>query len=105
MKFLICPSTYTTIVSKSYTHNLVRFLRRENQSGPRHPGDITGPMMAQYLLALLGQGPTGRGGTDPFAEMFSLGPEGGGGAGGRWGDYVFNQEGVYLHESFCKALR
>lgn len=68
------------------------FLRRENQSGPRHPGDITGPMMAQYLLALLGHGPTGRG-MDPFAEMFSLGPEGGG-SGGRWGDYVFNQEAL-----------
>ncbi|KAG1757234.1 hypothetical protein EDB19DRAFT_1656424 [Suillus lakei] len=68
------------------------FLRRENQSGPRHPGDITGPMMAQYLLALLGHGPTGRG-MDPFAEMFSLGPEGGG-PGGRWGDYVFNQEAL-----------
>ncbi|KAG2076955.1 hypothetical protein BDR04DRAFT_1002302 [Suillus decipiens] len=66
------------------------FLRRENQSGPRNPGDITGPMMAQYLLALLGQGPTGRG-TDPLAEMFSLGPEG---ASGRWGDYVFNQEAL-----------
>ncbi|KAG2350731.1 hypothetical protein BDR05DRAFT_985702 [Suillus weaverae] len=76
--------------------NMSEFLRRENQSGPRHPGDITGPMMAQYLLALLGQGPTGRG-TDPFTEMFSLGPEGGGGgggAGGRWGDYVFNQEAL-----------
>lgn len=48
-------------------------------------------MMAQYLLALLGQGPTGRG-MDPFTEPF-LGPEGG---SGRWGDYVFNQEGVYL---------
>lgn len=57
-------------------------------------------MMAQYLLALLGQGPTGRG-ADPFAEMFSLGPEGG--PGGRWGDYVFNQEGVYLFETFHKA--
>jgi E3 ubiquitin-protein ligase RNF115/126 len=74
-----------------------RFLRRENQSGQRNTGDITGPMMAQYLLALLGQGR----GADPFAEMFSLGPEGGG--GGRWGDYVFNQEGVYLREMFYKA--
>ncbi|KAG1864675.1 hypothetical protein DFJ58DRAFT_772402 [Suillus subalutaceus] len=68
--------------------NMSEFLRRENQSGPRHPGDITGPMMAQYLLALLGQGR----GADPFAEMFSLSPEGG--PGGRWGDYVFNQEAL-----------
>ncbi|KAG1845952.1 hypothetical protein C8R48DRAFT_733505 [Suillus tomentosus] len=70
--------------------NMSEFLRRDNQNGQR-PGDITGPMMAQYLLALLGQGPTGRG-ADPFAEMFSLGPEGG--PGGRWGDYVFNQEAL-----------
>lgn len=72
-----------------------RFLRRDNQteSGPRR-GDITGPMMAQYLLALLGpQGPTGRG-MDPFTELLA-GP-GGGASSGRWGDYVFNQEGVHL---------
>ncbi|KAG0700666.1 hypothetical protein DFH29DRAFT_807261 [Suillus ampliporus] len=68
------------------------FLRRDNQSGPRQPGDITGPMMAQYLLALLGHGPIGRG-MDPFTELFTLGPEGGG-QNGRWGDYVFNQEAL-----------
>ncbi|KAG1754952.1 uncharacterized protein EDB91DRAFT_1096254 [Suillus paluster] len=68
------------------------FLRRENQSDPRQPGDITGPMMAQYLLALLGHGPIGRG-MDPFTELFTLGPEGGG-PSGRWGDYVFNQEAL-----------
>ncbi|OAX40082.1 hypothetical protein K503DRAFT_855607 [Rhizopogon vinicolor AM-OR11-026] len=67
------------------------FMRRDNQSGPRQPGDITGPMMAQYLLALLGQGPTGRG-VDPFTELFA-GPEGGA-SSGRWGDYVFNQEAL-----------
>jgi len=50
-------------------------------------------MMAQYLLALLGQGPIGRG-MGPFTDPF-LGPEGGA-SGGRWGDYVFNQEGVYF---------
>jgi E3 ubiquitin-protein ligase RNF115/126 len=52
-------------------------------------------MMAQYLhlLAFLGQGPTGRG-IDPFTELFA-GPEGGA-SSGRWGDYVFNQEGMYL---------
>jgi len=68
-----------------------RFLRRDNLGGPRQPGDINGAMMAQYLLALLGQGPTGRG-MDPFAELFA-GPDGGA-SSGRWGDYVFNQEGV-----------
>jgi E3 ubiquitin-protein ligase RNF115/126 len=79
---------------------LRRFMRRDNQSGPRQPGDITGPMMAQYLLALLGQGPTGRG-VDPFAELFA-GPEGGA-SSGRWGDYVFNQEGMYLPQPFSKG--
>jgi len=67
------------------------FMRRDNQSGPRQPGDIAAPMMAQYLLALLGQGPTGRG-MDPFNELFA-GPEGGA-SSGRWGDYVFNQEAL-----------
>lgn len=71
--------------------------------------NITGPMMAQYLMALLGAqrpgGARGGAGGDPFAELFGgLGPLGGlgafgGGEGqagnGRWGDYVFNQEGTY----------
>lgn len=67
---------------------------------------ITGPLMAQYLMALLGsQRPSGvRGGIggDPFADLLfgGLGThegEGGNGSGnGRWGDYVFNQEGEQL---------
>ena len=69
--------------------------------------NITGPMLAQYLMALLGAQRHGaaRGGVggDPFAELLGgLGPLGAFGAGGqgqegngRWGDYVFNQEGMY----------
>ncbi|KAH7886051.1 hypothetical protein F5I97DRAFT_1809016 [Phlebopus sp. FC_14] len=60
------------------------FLQRENPQG-RHAHDITGPLMAQYLLALMGHGPTTRG--DPFAELLGV-------QGGRWGDYVFNQEAL-----------
>lgn len=66
--------------------------------------NITGPMLAQYLLALMGPG---RGG-DPFSDMLGgmFGPAGmppGGAESGRWGDYVFNQEGgqipaaAYMH--------
>ncbi|EIW64009.1 uncharacterized protein TRAVEDRAFT_55066 [Trametes versicolor FP-101664 SS1] len=57
--------------------------------------NITGPMLAQYLLALMGPG---RGG-DPFSDMLGgmFGPAGmppGGAESGRWGDYVFNQEAL-----------
>lgn len=56
---------------------------------------IAGPLMAQYLMTLLAsRGMAGQ------ADLF--GPAGlnfmmGGGVGaenGRWGDYVFNQEGM-----------
>jgi hypothetical protein len=49
-------------------------------------------LMAHYLMTLLG-GPRGtRGGDHPFASF--LGPGfGEAGENGRWGDYVFNQEG------------
>ncbi|KAI0756485.1 hypothetical protein C8Q80DRAFT_1128877 [Daedaleopsis nitida] len=62
--------------------------------------NIAGPLIAQYLLSLMGPG---RGG-DPFADMVGgmFGPGGlpsgagggGGGESGRWGDYVFNQEAL-----------
>ena len=42
-------------------------------------GNISGPLMAQYLMALLGN-------RDP--ALFGM-PE-----NGRMGDYVFNQEGI-----------
>lgn len=55
----------------------------------REGGDITGPLMFQYLAALLSQ--PGRSGTPHpmFAEMF-----GGSADPGRMGDYVFSQEGM-----------
>lgn len=57
-------------------------------------------MLAQYLLALMGPG---RGG-DPFSDMLGgmFGPAGmppGGAESGRWGDYVFNQEGEQIPAS------
>ena len=51
--------------------------------------------MAQYLLAMLGG--AGRGGPNFFGPMGLFDPEeggpGGAPGGGRWGDYVFTQEG------------
>lgn len=46
------------------------------------PGRITGPLMARYLMAMLG-------GRDP---LFGLGSEDAA-ERGRMGDYVFSQEG------------
>ena len=74
---------------------------------------ITGPMMAQYLMTLLGsQRPDGmRGlGGDPFAELVfdALGAHESEGGNGRWGDYVFNQEGekclLISQRTFCLTL-
>lgn len=63
------------------------FLRREqdNTNNMHPPGEITGPLMAQYLMTMLGREPHGRG--DSFAEFLGMPPS------SRWGDYVFNQEG------------
>jgi len=63
---------------------------------------ISGPMMAQYLMALLGAQRLGRmrgGGSlggDPYAELLfgGLGAHEGEGGNGRWGDYVFNQQAL-----------
>lgn len=58
----------------------------------RQDGEITGPLMFQYLLALLSQaGHGGRNGGPPpiFAELFGNGVE-----PGRMGDYVFTQDGA-----------
>lgn len=55
----------------------------------RPPGDgtgaITGPIMARYLMALLGR--------EHMSDMFARGM-GDGPAAGRMGDYVFNQEAL-----------
>lgn len=67
------------------THHTDRFIRRG--SGPEDSPTITGPIMAQYLMALLGQ-------RDPSNEMFGRGL--GDLSDGRMGDYVFNQEGKSL---------
>jgi len=48
-------------------------------------GPITGPLMAQYLMALLGR--------EHLSDMFARGM-GEGPAAGRMGDYVFNQEAL-----------
>lgn len=68
-------------------------MRRSTGPGsPGTPGDISGPMMAHYLLALLGGigNRQGHGGDDPFAAMFgAMGSD-----NGRWGDYAFSQEAL-----------
>lgn len=56
---------------------------------PPTPGEISGPAMAQYLMALLGGHTHGQGNEDPFGAMF--GPE-----NGRMGDFVFSGESLYL---------
>ncbi|CDO73110.1 hypothetical protein BN946_scf185007.g164 [Trametes cinnabarina] len=74
---------------------------RLSQFTPRNPDgtqqdrpNITGPMLAQYLLALMGPGRAG----DPFTDLLGgmFGPAGmpPGAESGRWGDYVFNQEAL-----------
>ncbi|KAI9570321.1 hypothetical protein HD554DRAFT_399287 [Boletus coccyginus] len=67
---------------------LFEFLRRgsDNADNMRPPGDITAPLMAQYLLALFGREPHGP--ADPFAELLGVPPS------AQWGDYVFNQEAL-----------
>ncbi|KAJ3828578.1 hypothetical protein F5880DRAFT_1608319 [Lentinula raphanica] len=52
----------------------------------RTPG-IAGPLMAQYLMALMGN----RG---SYADMFRMGDPGDAAERGRMGDYVFNQEAL-----------
>ncbi|KAF8236775.1 hypothetical protein L208DRAFT_1450868 [Tricholoma matsutake] len=59
------------------------FIRRG--AGPEDGPTITGPVMAQYLMALLGQ-------RDPSNDIFGRGI--GDLSDGRMGDYVFNQEAL-----------
>jgi len=83
---------------------LSQFLRRGSEPSTQEAVDrtsITGPLMIQYLMALLSlqrQGGTGAGGGmrgDPFPEVLGrLGADGAHGGSGRWGDYVFNQEAL-----------
>ncbi|KAJ7161289.1 hypothetical protein C8R43DRAFT_327052 [Mycena crocata] len=57
----------------------------QRRTGEGGAGGITGPLMAQYLMALLGREHL----TDMFARGMSDGPQ-----PGRMGDYVFNQEAL-----------
>ncbi|TFY59349.1 hypothetical protein EVJ58_g5832 [Rhodofomes roseus] len=68
---------------------LSEFLRGPHSPQDSGPG-IAGPLMAQYLLAILGNRP-GAGGMDGFPPFMGM-PEGA--ENGRWGDYVFNQEAL-----------
>ena len=53
-------------------------------------GTIDGDLMFRYLLTMLGHARGGAGGLDFLNGMQP------GGEGGRWGDYVFSQEGSFL---------
>jgi E3 ubiquitin-protein ligase RNF115/126 len=64
----------------SLFNTLSRYIRRDTTTNPT----IAGPLMAHYIMALLGH-------NDPVSEMFNRM----GGEGGRLGDYVFNQEGIW----------
>lgn len=63
---------------------------RISDDGP----SIAGPLMAQYLMTLLAsRGMAGHG--SPFGPAgFDFMMGGDGAENGRWGDYVFNQEGM-----------
>ena len=70
------------------------FLRRSDPGAGHDRANITGPMMAQYLMALLGGSPGRAGGAEnPFIDFLS-GGDAEAARGGRWGDYVFNQEAL-----------
>ncbi|KAF8899073.1 hypothetical protein BD779DRAFT_1486879 [Infundibulicybe gibba] len=68
--------------SPGHIPTMSEFLRRGSES-PGGP-TITGPVMAQYLMALLGQ-------RDPFTQLMM---QERGNESGRMGDYVFNQEAL-----------
>jgi len=61
--------------------SLTEFLQRRPSEGPG--GGIAGPLMARYLMALLGR--------DNLTDLFGRGDEL---QPGRMGDYVFNQEAL-----------
>ncbi|KAL4069850.1 hypothetical protein V8B97DRAFT_1918289 [Scleroderma yunnanense] len=65
--------------TESGVPTMSEFLRRNDD------GHISGTVLAQYLLTLLASNPNARRG-GPFSEIF--------GQGGRWGDYVFNEEAL-----------
>lgn len=68
-------------------------MSRDNNSTPNQQGpNIGGDLMAQYFLHMLGSVGRGPGFPGPFGF---LGRDNEGGSG-RWGDYVFTQEGQSL---------
>ncbi|THH08354.1 hypothetical protein EW145_g2762 [Phellinidium pouzarii] len=72
---------------------LSEFLRGSNEANGRDPQDsIPGQLMAQYLLTFLGGGGVrGNRGLPPLFGALGMGEQGS--DTGRWGDYVFTQEG------------
>ena len=72
---------------------------RDNNTAPNPQGpNIAGDLMAQYFVHVLGS--LGRGPGLPGA----FGLPGTGGGSGRWGDYVFTQEGQSLLLFFYSDL-
>ncbi|EPT03544.1 hypothetical protein FOMPIDRAFT_1058763 [Fomitopsis schrenkii] len=67
---------------------LSEFLRGSQGRQDNGPG-IAGPLMVQYLLAMLGNRPGN--GMDDFFPLMGMAE---GSENGRWGDYVFNQEAL-----------
>ena len=84
---LRCPGMSLNAKPLSAT-DIPSFLRRgPSEDGSEREATISNQMMAQYLLALLGD-------RDPLATMLGDAAAGGGTPdGGRMGDYVFTQEG------------
>lgn len=81
------------------------FLRANSEAtGASQPRDmdIPGQLMAQYLMALLGGATLGSPRGSPFFGPFPGSGETGN--AGRWGDYVFTQEGV-LSSAFFHSRR
>lgn len=78
---------------------LVSYLRENANPRDGNTDDATqirGELMAHYLLSLFGQLGQGRGGPNPFMGPLGMFGPGGEGLGeGRYGDYVFTQDGNY----------
>ncbi|GBE77416.1 hypothetical protein SCP_0102890 [Sparassis crispa] len=89
------PGMRTVIIGGSPRQSGTDQIPSMTEYNTRNRDTITGPLMAQYLLAMLSQRTMGDGGTNLFQDflgVFGAGGEGGG--SGRLGDYVFNQEAL-----------
>lgn len=69
-----------------------------NRTRTRDSDVIPPPMMLHYLLSMMASRPAGGGtrGPDFLQNLFPVGAQ-----DGRWGDYVFNQEGTWLCFPLC----